>query len=254
MPAGRDVGDLARRGLDLFGVDAEGGAARQNFTAELQQDALVAGHCAYCDRFELRVLAARFGRRDVADFEANEARDRDVLAELGDLGLHELVDGEGRFLDEGLLDEADLFVELADAAFHDAVENLLGLAFVAGALAGDLALFFEQVRGNVLFAEELRIGRRDVHRDVVDHFLEHFGARDEVGLAVDFHHHAKLAAGVNVAADETLPGGARRLLAGRRDAMLAQYDFGLADIALGLDERFLALHHARAGALAELFY
>ena len=81
-----------------------------------------------------------------------------------------------------------------------------------------------------------------------------FGARDEVGLAVDFHHHAELAAGVNVAADQALLGGARRLLAGRRDAVLAQDDFGLADIALGLDQRLLALHHARAGALAELFH
>ena len=43
-------------------------------------------------------------------------------------------------------------------------------------------------------------------------------------------------------------------LGGRGDALLAQDDFGFGQIALGFDERLLALHHARSGALAELFH
>ena len=106
--------------------------------------------------------------------------------------------------------------------------------------------------GDVLLAEELRIGRRDVHRDIVHQFLEIVGASHEIGLAVDFHHHAELAAGVDVGADQALLGGARGLLAGRRDAALAQDDFGFGEIALGFQQGLLAFHHARAGALAEL--
>ena len=99
---------------------------------------------------------------------------------------------------------------------------------------------------------KLRIGGGDVHRDIVDQFLEIVGAGDEIALAVDFHHDAELAAVVDVGADQTLLGGARRLLAGRRDATLAQYDFAFGEVALGFHQGALAFHHPRAGALAEL--
>jgi hypothetical protein len=55
----------------------------------------------------------------------------------------------------------------------------------------------------------------------VHQFLEIVGASHEIALAIDFQHDAELAAVVNVGADETLFGGARSLLAGRRDATLA---------------------------------
>ena len=129
-----------------------------------------------------------------------------------------------------------------------------GLPSLQGAGAGDFLLFFEHVRRHIFPAEILRIGRRDVHGEIVHQFLEIVGARHEIRFAVDFHQHAELAAGVDVAADQALLGGARGLLAGRRDAVLAQHDFGFADVALGFHQGLLALHHAGAGTLAEFFY
>ena len=108
--------------------------------------------------------------------------------------------------------------------------------------------------GDVFLADELRIGRRDVHRDVAHQFLKIVRAGHEIGLAVHFHQHAQLRAGVNVGTDQSLLRGARGLLAGRRDAALAQHHFGFGDIALRFGESALALHHSGSGALAELFH
>jgi len=44
------------------------------------------------------------------------------------------------------------------------------------------------------------------------------------------------------------------LLGGRGDAAFAQYDFGLGQVAVGFLQGALALHHAGAGALAQLFH
>src|SRR5262249_44044468 len=113
-------------------------------------------------------LGCSFDGGNIAHLEADEARDRHVLAELGDLGLDELLDRQSGFLDERLFEEADLFVELGEAAFDDAVDDLLGLAFVQGAGAGDFALLIKDIGRNVFAAEVSRIGRGDVHRNVVD--------------------------------------------------------------------------------------
>ena len=124
----------------------------------------------------------------------------------------------------------------------------------SGAVARDLFLLIENRRGDVLAAQETRIGRRDVHGDIVNELLEIAGARDEVGLAVDFHHDAQLPARVNVRANEALMRGAPGLVARRGDAPFAQDHFALGQIALGFHEGLLAFHHARAGALAQFFY
>ena len=115
-------------------------------------------------------------------------------------------------------------------------------------------LLLEDCGGDVFAADELRVGRGDLHGDVVHQFLELVGAGHEVGFAVDFDHHAELRAGVDVAADDALLGGAGGLLGGRGDAALAQNDFGFGQVALGFVERLLALHHSGAGAFAELLY
>jgi hypothetical protein len=54
---------------------------------------------------------------------------------------------------------------------------------------------FRAPRRDVFLADEARIGGGDVHGDVVHQFLEIVGAGHEIGLAVDFHQHAELAAG-----------------------------------------------------------
>ena len=70
-----------------------------------------------------------FGGAAVADLEADEAGNRHILAELGDFGLDELLDGQAVFLDERLIVKADLFVELGHTAFNDLFGDLFGLAF-----------------------------------------------------------------------------------------------------------------------------
>ena len=49
----------------------------------------------------------------VADLEAREATDRDVLAQLTDLGCDELSDADGLVLDERLFEQTDFLVELS---------------------------------------------------------------------------------------------------------------------------------------------
>src|SRR5580658_8946002 len=68
------------------------------------------------------------GSGDVADFEAGEAAHRDVLAELAHLGGDQLRDADGLVLDEGLFEQADLFVELFHLAGHDLFDHGRGLS------------------------------------------------------------------------------------------------------------------------------
>ena len=112
--------------------------------------------------------------------------------------------------------------------------------------------FCEHLSRDILAADELRVQRGDLHRDVVHQFLEIVRARHEVGLAVDLHQNAQLGAGMDVAADHALPRRARGLLGRRGDAALAQNDLGFRQVAAGLRQGALAFHHARARALAEL--
>ncbi len=121
-----------------------------------------------------------------------------------------------------------------------------------GARPLDVFLFLERGRGDVFLADELRIGRGDVHREIAHQFLKIVGARHEVGLAIDFHQHAQLRAGVNVGSHRALLGGARRFLAGGRDAALAQHDFRFGEISLCFGQSALALHHSGSGTFAEL--
>ena len=166
----------------------------------------------------------------------------------------QVADGGGVVADKRLLVEANLFVELGQASLHDLVHHLLGLAFLQGARALDVALLVQGVGGDVFLADELRIGGGHLHGQVLHQLLEVVGARHEIRLAVHLHQHAQLRAGVNVAADDALPRGARGFAGGLGDARLAQDDLGFRQIALGFDQGLLALHHARAGPVAELLH
>src|ERR1019366_7830606 len=122
--AGRYVGHFVRQGSHPVRVDAERGRAGQRLAAQFQQDALIARHWLLgCGGF-----AAGFRRLRIADFETHEAGHADVLAQLGDLGLHQLSHGKSSFLDERLFQQADLFVELGHAALDHLLDHLFGLA------------------------------------------------------------------------------------------------------------------------------
>src|SRR5205085_534340 len=77
-------------------------------------------------------------------------------------------------------------------------------------------------------------------------------ASHEIGLAVDLDEDADAAARVDVAADQALARLSAGLPARGGHAPLAQ-DLGrLLDIAVGLGQGALAVHHPRARALAEI--
>ena len=93
-----------------------------------------------------------------------------------------------------------------------------------------------------------------MHRQLLGQQLEVLGARDEIGLAVHLDDDADLATQVDVVADHAVLGGAARTLGGGGKALLAKQIDSLVHVAAGLGQRRLAIHHARAGLLAQLLH
>ena len=118
----------------------------------------------------------------------------------------------------------------------------------------DLLLALHILGGHVFRLDVARIARRDVHRDVLQQFLEVLGAGHKVALAVHFDQHADLAAGMDVGAHRALVGGAGGLLLCRGHAALAQHHECLFDVSLGLLQSLQAVAHGRAGLLAKLLH
>ena len=75
---------------------------------------------------------------------------------------------------------------------------------------------------------------------------------DEVGFRVDLYGHT-LGAG-NSHANQAFSGGAAGLLGNRGKALGAQQVNGGFHVAIGVVERLLAIHHAGAGALAQVLH
>ena len=94
--------------------------------------------------------------------------------------------------------------------------------------------------------------QRNLLGDIVDHLLELGRVGDEVGLAVDLDERAGIALFADVSADQTFGGDAALLLRGLGKALLAQIVDGLFDVAVAGGQRLLAVHHAAAGAAAQI--
>ena len=108
--------------------------------------------------------------------------------------------------------------------------------------------------GHLVATDVGRAGCRHVHRNLAGEVLEVIGARHEIRLAVHFHEHANLAAHVNVAADEPFVRRTARFLGRLGETALAKNGGRLLDVAVRFGQRRLALHHARAGQVAELLH
>src|ERR1700730_16599532 len=191
---------------------------------------------------------------DFADFEANEAPHRNVLAEVRDGLRDHLADGHRFILDVVLFVEAILFVEFFHLAGDDLLDHLLGLAHCTRLCAINVALFLEHLRRNFLASEIARIERRNVHGDIVAQLLVRRSARHEVRLAVHFHDHADFSARMNVVPHQSFAGLALCLFRGSRLALLAQNIDGLLHIAGRLHQRRATVAEARAGALAQFLH
>src|SRR3954469_4743630 len=191
----------------------------------------------------------------LAHLVAREPADHDVLTRLRRRGRAQVLDRLTAVLvlvHVLLVQKHDLLEPLAQPALGDLRPDVLGL--VGGLLLEDPQLAPPILVGDILLRHVERRGRGDVQGDVARELLEGVVARDEVGLAVDLHEHADLAGRVHVALDDALRGRARPALRGLRLALHAQDLDRLVDVAAGLDQRVLAVHHPRAGVVAELLH
>ncbi len=82
--------------------------------------------------------------------------------------------------------QAVFFIELIHFAGRDLFDDRLGLAGLPGLIARDFALALQNFWRNVLTAYELRIERRDVHRDVMAKTLKLVRTRHEIRFTVHF--------------------------------------------------------------------
>src|SRR3954454_782769 len=187
-----------------------------------------------------------------ANLEPREALDDDVLAGLRRQLGAEVLDRLAAVLvgvDVLLSEEHDLLEPLVDLALRGALARVLGdIGHLAG---GDAQLLGARVLGHVLLSHPLRVGRGDVQRDVAGEGDEVVVAGDEVRVAVDLEEHADLAVGVDVGLHGALGGLAAGELGGTGDALLAQPGHGGVDVPAVLGQPILAVHHARAGAVAQ---
>src|SRR5436309_1058509 len=187
-----------------------------------------------------------------ADLEAREALDDDVLAGLGRQLGAQLLDGLAAVLvlvDVLLAQEDDLVEPLAELALRRALARLLG--HVLHLAHRDPQLLAAALLGDLLLGDELGPRRGDLQRDLLREAREVVVARDEVGVAVDLDEHADLAVGVDVGLHGALGGLAAGELGRAGDALLAQPGDGGFDVAAGLGQRLLAVHHPGAGAVAQ---
>src|SRR6185369_15014288 len=183
----------------------------------------------------------------------SEPADGDVLADLGDgLGDH-LVDLLLVVLHEGLVHETHRLEVLLDLPGEDLLDHRLGLLLLPELDPLDLLLPLEQLNGDLLAADELGAERGDVEGEIADQGLEILVPGHEVGLAVHLDQDANLAV-VDVGAHEALRGGAPGLLGLAGDARLPEPLLGLREVAAGLGERFLAVHHPGSGLFPELLH
>jgi hypothetical protein len=112
------------------------------------------------------------------------------------------------------------------------------------------------------FAERQRRQRGDVGRvparhqrgEVLAELDEVVVLRDEVGFRVDLDDRAELAGAVDVDRDHALRGDAGSGLRGLVAQLDAQDLLGLGQVAAGLGQRLLALHHRRVGLVAQFLH
>src|SRR5439155_19267435 len=235
--------DLTSHRGNAVGIGAVVQPAHQRLARELQQDAFEGGG---------HPTAAYPPRLLVADGEAGEAAYDHVLAcgrrELVAQRLHRLA------LDLGvvhlLLEQDHRLIPGVQLAGDDPLAHVLRLALCV--LFVDPGLRVARIGGDVVATDIPHArGRRDLHGHGAGESNELVVVRHEVCVAVHLNQHPHLCAGVDVGLHGALGGGALAEVLDLLALLHAQDLDRLLHVPPRLGERPLAIHHARAGALAQ---
>src|SRR6266540_2110502 len=171
--------------------------------------------------------------RLLAQLEPGEPADRQFLADSSGRLVDQLRDRALVVLHERLVEQHVVLEERVQLPLDDAVEDVLGRPLFAGLPLGHPALGGDHVLRDVLATEPPGLRAGDVQRDVLGQLLELVGVRHEVGLDPALLGHPPCAA--------RRPG----------EPLLPEPLRGLLDVAAGLLQGALAVHHPRAGGLAQ---
>src|SRR5262249_50848424 len=149
-----------------------------------------------------------------------------------------------------LVEKNGLLEPFAQASLGNLLADVRGLAVVSLSLE-DRKLALALVLRDVVLGHPSGAHRGHVDRDVAGELEEFLVAGDEVRLAVDLDESADSPVEVDVVPDRALGRFALAALGRLRLALHAKELDRLGNVALGLLERALALHHARARLVAK---
>src|ERR1700730_13848642 len=188
----------------------------------------------------------------LADCKAGEAADHHVLTGGGGQLVAQLLDRlslELRVV-HLLLEQHHRAVPRIELAGDDPLAHVLGL--LGRFLLVDAGLGVAHIGGHILPADVGdRGGGGDLHGDRTREADEVLVRGDEVSVAVDLDQHPHASSSVDVGLDRALGGGAFPEILDLLALLQAQDLDRLLHVAIGLGQRLLAVHHARAGALAQ---
>ena len=154
-------------------------------------------------------------------------------------------------VDVRLVEQGDFLAPLGQLALDDLLDHVVGLAFFARLLLEDPLFGLALLGGDLIGRHVLGRGRGDVQGDLVGERLEVLVASDEVGLALHFDHRPDLVVGVDVGGDDTLVGAPPFALGSGGLALHPQDLDRPIDVAVGLGQRRLAIHHRRPGPIPQ---
>src|SRR5690606_9940240 len=184
---------------------------------------------------------------------------RDVLSHLrgqcGDHVANRTV--EALRVHELLLVEHVVLIERLDPSLDDAGDDVGGLALRLGMLGDEGLLLLDGGLVDLVAGHPAGVGPADVHGDVVGGLAELLALGHEVGLADQLDEHANDGTArleVDVAADDALVGLAVGPLGHLGLAALAEQLEGGVEVAVGIGERLLGVHHPDTRLLAETLY
>src|SRR3990172_3962829 len=190
--------------------------------------------------------------RVLAQLEPDEAPDLNLLTGLGADFVKVLLDRLGVVLHVRLVEQHVVLQERLDLAFDDPGHDVVGLGGLLGLRLRDALFGLQDLGRHIVAAEPPRGGgARGGQGQILDQLAEFVGVGHEIGLAIYLHQHTDRVVEVDVGVDQALVGAAARALGHACETLLTKDLGGALDVAVGFDQRTLAVHHPGAGGVAQ---